>query len=149
MFKKIVVIIFFALSIRTSAYSDEHYNWNVGELLVYGYEIVHTDRDDNNYLTLILVRYHHKIYSNVVLRFLNWKMCKSSQTGYIFHLGLFLFLFAHVCKNCTTYKTNYKLVVLVFAFFHQRKYQQMDAYPDLLFLLYHLIYILYIFFYSQ
>ena len=56
MFKKIVVIIFFALLIRTSAYSDEHRNWNVGELLLYGYEILHTDRDENNYLTLILIK---------------------------------------------------------------------------------------------
>ena len=53
MFKKIVVIIFFALSIRTSAYADTHQHWDAGTLILNGYEVLHTDRDENNHLTLI------------------------------------------------------------------------------------------------
>jgi len=56
MFKKIVVIIFFALSIRTSAYADTHQHWDAGTLILNGYEVLHTDRDENNLLTLILMK---------------------------------------------------------------------------------------------
>lgn len=54
MFKKLVVIIFFALLIRLPVQAENHFNFSAGFLLVNDYEIKHSDRDEENYLTLIL-----------------------------------------------------------------------------------------------
>ena len=54
MFKKIVVIIFFALSIRTSAYSIELDFVGMENLLTANYEIIYSDQREDGIMSFLL-----------------------------------------------------------------------------------------------